>query len=48
LENFFQSIRGKAKLTCSADEAFRSEYSVFKAIEAIEKRQLITLDAPAV
>jgi hypothetical protein len=48
LENFFQSIRGKAKLTCSADEAFRSEYPVFKAIEAIEKRQLITLDAPAV
>ena len=48
LENFFQSIRGKAKLTCSADEASLSEYPVFKAIEAIEKRQLITLDAPAV
>jgi predicted dehydrogenase len=48
LENFFQSIRGKAKLNCSADEAFRCEYPIFKAIEAIEKRQLITLDATTV
>jgi predicted dehydrogenase len=48
LENFFQAVRGKAKLNCPADEAFRSEYPVFKAIEAIEKRQLITIEEPVV
>ncbi|MCS6242336.1 MAG: Gfo/Idh/MocA family oxidoreductase [Opitutus sp.] len=48
LENFFQAIRGKAKLNCPADEAFRSEYPIFKAIEAIEKRQLITIEEPVV
>jgi predicted dehydrogenase len=48
LENFFQAVRGKAKLTCPADEALRSEYPVFKAIEAIEKRQLVTIEEPVV
>jgi predicted dehydrogenase len=42
LENFFHAIRGQAKLNCPADEAFRSEVAVYKAIEAVEKRQLIT------
>jgi len=42
LENFFNAVRGKAKLNCPADEAFGSEYSVFKANEAIEARR--TLD----
>lgn len=36
LQNFFNAIRGKAKLNCPADEAFRSEVVVFKAIEAVE------------
>ena len=35
LENFFNAIRGKAKLNCPADEAFRSEYVIHKANEAI-------------
>ena len=48
LENFFQAIRGKAKLNCPADEALRSEYPIFKAIEAIEKRQLLTITEPVV
>ena len=48
LENFFQAIRGKAKLTCPADEAFRSEYPIHLAIQAVEKRQLITIEEPTV
>jgi predicted dehydrogenase len=48
LENFFQGIRGKAQLTCPADEAFRSEYPIYKAIEAVEKRQLLTIEEPVV
>jgi predicted dehydrogenase len=43
LENFFNAMRGSAKLTCPADEAYRCQVTVFKAIEAIEKRQLVTL-----
>jgi predicted dehydrogenase len=44
LENFFNAIRGTAKLNCPADEAFRSEYIIHKANEAIplEKRIAIT------
>jgi predicted dehydrogenase len=44
LENFFNAIRGEAKLNCPADEAFRSEYVIHKANEAIpaEKRIAIT------
>ncbi len=48
LENFFQSILGKAKLNCPADEAFKSEYVIFKAIEAVETRQLVTIQVPSV
>ncbi len=43
LENFFNAIRGQGKLNCPADEAFRSEMAVYKAIESVEKRQLLTL-----
>jgi predicted dehydrogenase len=44
LENFFNAIRGTAKLNCPADEAFRSEYVIHKANEAIpaQKRIVIT------
>ena len=35
LENFFNAIRGKNKLNCPGDEAFRSEYVIHKANEAI-------------
>ena len=45
LENFFNAIRGTAKLNCPGDEAFQSEYCIHKANEAIpaEKRIAITL-----
>jgi predicted dehydrogenase len=44
LENFFNAIRGTAKLNCPADEAFRSEYVIHKANEAVaaQKRLEIT------
>ncbi|MFY9924965.1 MAG: Gfo/Idh/MocA family oxidoreductase [Opitutaceae bacterium] len=42
LENFFNAVRGKASLNCPADEAFKSEMAVFKAIEAVETRSLVT------
>ena len=44
LENFFNAIRGTAKLNCPADEAFRSEYVIHKANESIgaEKKIVIT------
>lgn len=48
LENFFQSVRGQAKLNCPADEAYRSEYAIFKAIEAVETRKLITIQEPVI
>jgi len=44
LENFFNAIRGTAKLNCPADEAFGSEYIIHKANEAIaaQTRLVIT------
>jgi predicted dehydrogenase len=44
LENFFNSIRGTAKLNCPGDEAFTSEYVIHKANDAIaaETRLVIT------
>jgi predicted dehydrogenase len=44
LENFFNAIRGTAKLNCPADEAFRSEYVIHKANEAIAARKTLELD----
>ncbi|MCX7818037.1 MAG: Gfo/Idh/MocA family oxidoreductase [Kiritimatiellae bacterium] len=42
LENFFDAVRGKAKLNCPGDEAFHSEAAVFKVNPAVEaKRQLV-------
>lgn len=43
LENFFNSVRGTAKLNCPADEAFRSEIAIFKAIEAVYARKMVYL-----
>lgn len=43
LENFFNAIRGTAKLNCPADEAFTSEYVIHKAIEAIPARRTIEI-----
>ena len=43
LENFFNAIRGTAKLNCPADEAFGSEYVIHKANEAIAARKTIDI-----
>lgn len=43
LENFFNAILGKAKLNCPADEAFRSEYVIHKANEAIPAQKRIAI-----
>lgn len=45
LENFFNAILGKASLTCPADEAFRSEYVIHKANEAIPARKTLPITA---
>ncbi len=39
LENFFNAVMGKGKLTCDAAHAFESEAAVFKAREAAETGQ---------
>ena len=44
LENFFKAIRGEAKLNCPADEAFRSEYIIHKANEAIPGGKVLEID----
>jgi len=43
LENFFNAIRGKAKLNCPTDEAFPSEYVIHKANEAIAARKTLEI-----
>jgi predicted dehydrogenase len=45
LENFFNTINGKAKLNCPGDEAFRSEYVIHKANEAIPTQKMIAITA---
>ena len=45
LENFFNSIRGKATLNCPADEAFNSEIAIFKACEAVLTGKKIEITA---
>ena len=44
LENFFDAIRGRAKLNCPADEAFESEAAVFKVNPAVEARKQLTFE----
>ena len=41
LENFFDAVRGKAKLNCPADAALRSEMAVFKVYQAIDAQRKI-------
>jgi predicted dehydrogenase len=43
LENFFDAVRGKAKLACPAEEAFRTEVVVHKVNEAVEARKMIAI-----
>jgi predicted dehydrogenase len=48
LENFFKAVRGEAKLNCPADEAFGSEYVIFKASEAVDTGKRIEIAPEAV
>ena len=43
LENFFNAIRGTAKLNCPGDEAFTSEYTIHKANEAVAAQTRISI-----
>jgi len=43
LENFFNAIRGTAKLNCPGDEAFASEYVIHKANEAIPAQKTLAI-----
>ena len=48
LENFFNAIRGTAKLNCPGDEAFTSEYVIHKANEAVAAQTRIAITAEEV
>jgi predicted dehydrogenase len=39
LENFFDAIRGKAKLNCPAEQAYKTAFSVLKINEAAEAKK---------
>ncbi len=41
LENFFNAIRGTAKLNCDGEHAFESEASIFKVNEAVEAKKML-------
>lgn len=41
LENFFDAIRGRAQLTCPAEEAFRTEVVWHKVNAAVEARKML-------
>ena len=43
LENFFNAIRGQAKLNCPGDEAFTSEYIIHKANEAMAAQKRLAI-----
>ena len=45
LENFLGAVRGKAKLTCPADEAYRTQVVALKINEAIAAKKLVTFTA---
>ena len=38
LQNFFDAVRGKAKLNCPAEEAFQTAVAVLKVNDAIEAK----------
>ena len=48
LENFFNAIRGTAKLNCPGDEAFTSEYTIHKANDAVAAQTRIAITAEEV
>lgn len=48
LENFFNAVRGTAKLNCPGDEAFSSEYVIHKANEAVAAQTRLTISSEEV
>jgi predicted dehydrogenase len=48
LENFFNAIRGTAKLNCPGDEAFSSEYVIHKANDAVAAQTRLAITAEEV
>jgi predicted dehydrogenase len=42
LENFFDAIRGRAKLNCPAEEAFRTEAVIWRTYAALEARKMLS------
>ena len=42
LENFFDSIRGRAKLNCPAEEALRTEAVLWKTYAALDARKMLS------
>ena len=48
LENFFNTIRGTAKLNCPGDEAFSSEYVIHKANDAVAAQTRLAISAEEV
>lgn len=44
LQNFFDAVRGKAKLHCPADQAFPATVATLKVTEAIAARRAISFD----
>jgi predicted dehydrogenase len=42
LENFFDSIRGKAQLNCPGESAFATAVTILKVNEAVAARQMLT------
>ncbi len=44
LENFFDTIRGKAHLNCPAESAFASAVTILKVNEAVAARRMLTFD----
>ena len=48
LENFFNAIRGAAKLNCPGDEAFTSEYVIHRANDAVAAQTRLAITAEEV
>jgi predicted dehydrogenase len=48
LENFFNALRGTAKLNCPGDEAFTSEYVIHRANDAVAAQTRLAITAEEV
>lgn len=44
LENFFDAVRGRMKLTCPGEEAFRAEVVIHKVNQALDAKKLLVFE----